>query len=336
MRVAVVGAGGVGGYFGGRLAQAGQDVVFIARGRQLKALQERGLRVDSIEGGFVVRPVRVSEDPKQVGPVDAVLLCVKAWQVAEAAPNLHPMLGPQTCVVPLQNGVDAPATLAAELGREHVLGGLCSLIAYLVEPGHVRHAGGNPSIKFGELDNHRSERVARLHRAFARAQGLSVETPENIEAALWEKFLFIAAWGGVGAITRAPIGIIRTQPGARQMLRRAMEEIREVAGAHKVELRAEVVDAAMTLLDEMPPDGTASMQRDVMDGKPSELEAQTGAVVRYGRQAGVETPVNALIYESLLPMELRARAQVRFFSPCHRSSGEHHALDWRGGLFSRR
>ncbi len=312
MHIAIFGVGGVGGYFGGRLAQAGEDIVFIARGKHLKALQTQGLRVESLEGDFVLQPVQAIDDPKQVGRVDAVLLCVKAWQVREAARALHPLLGPQTCVVPLQNGVEAPLTLAAELGREHVLAGLCSLIAFVVEPGHVQHAGGKPFIKFGELDDRRSARIMRLQQAFTRAQGLTVEIPANIDAALWEKFLFIAAWGGVGALTRAPIGVIRTQPGTRRMLRQAMEEICKVAKARKIVLPPDVLDTTMALLDEMPAKGTASMQRDIMQERPSELEAQTGAAVRLGREASVETPINELIYASLLPQELRARGQLQF------------------------
>ncbi len=184
MRIAVVGVGGVGGYFGGRLAQAGEDVHFVARGTTLAALRTRGLRVDGFDDSFFIQPARATDDPKQVGPVDAIVLSVKAWQVRETAHFLRPMLGPHSCVIPLQNGVDAPSELTAELSREYVLGGLCSLIAYVVAPGHIRHAGVDPLIKFGELDNRRSERVERLRKAFSRAQGVTVEIPSDIEAAL--------------------------------------------------------------------------------------------------------------------------------------------------------
>ncbi|MGH8503485.1 MAG: ketopantoate reductase family protein [Gammaproteobacteria bacterium] len=188
MRIAVFGAGGVGGYIGGRLAQAGQDVVFIARGETLAALRNRGLRVESVEGDFTLPRVQVADTPEQAGMFDVVLLCVKAWQLAQAARALSPMLGPESCVIPLQNGVEAPATLIEALGRDRVLGGLCSLIAYVVEPGRVRHAGGKPFIKFGELDNGRSERVVRIQRAFEHARGLTVEISPDIGAAMWEKF----------------------------------------------------------------------------------------------------------------------------------------------------
>jgi len=312
MRTAIFGAGAVGGYFGGRLAQAGEDVVFIARGEHLQALRDHGLRVDSIKGDFVVQPVNATDDPTQVGPVDVIVVCVKAWQVPEAAQAMRPMVGPETFVVPLQNGVEAPSQLAALLGREHVLGGLCGLITFVVEPGHIRHAGADPFIRFGELDNRPRERVERLRQAFDRASGLTVEVPPDIQAALWQKFLLITAWSGLGAVTRSPLGAFLGQPGTRQMLEQTMTEIYHLARARHIALPKEIVGKTMAFLDSMPPDGTASMQRDIMNGRPSELEAQNGAVVRMGQQAGVETPINAFIYHSLLPMEMRARGQLHF------------------------
>ncbi|MBA2491187.1 MAG: 2-dehydropantoate 2-reductase [Gammaproteobacteria bacterium] len=311
MRIAVFGTGGIGGYIGGRLV-AGEDVVFVARGKTLEALRTGGLRVDSIAGDFTVPRVQAVEGTEHAGTFDVVLLCVKAWQVADAARALSPMLGAASCVLPLQNGVEAPAILAAELTREKVLGGLCSLMAYVIAPGHVRHAGGEPFVKFGELGNHRSERVVRIHRAFERAHGLAVEIAPDIDAAMWEKFLFIAAWGGVGSVARAPVGIIRTQPGTRKMLQQAMMEIVNVAKARGVDVPPDAPATALDLMGGMPDDATASMQRDIMAGMPSELEAQTGAMVRLGREAGVETPINALIYASLLPRELHARRQLHW------------------------
>ncbi len=312
MRTAIFGAGAVGGYFGGRLAQAGEDVVFIARGEHLQALREHGLRVDSIKGDFVLQRVNATDDPTQVGPVDVIVVCVKAWQVPEAAQAMLPMVGPETFVVPLQNGVDARSQLAAVLGQEHVLGGLCGLITFVVEPGHIRHAGADPFIRFGELDNRPSERAERLRQAFDRASGLTVEVPPDIQAAIWQKFLLITAWSGMGAVTRSPIGVFRSQPGTRQMLEQAMTEIYDLALARNIALPKEIVRKTMTFLDSIPPAGTASMQRDIMNGRPSELEAQNGAVVRMGKQTGIETPVNAFIYHSLLPMEMRARGQLQF------------------------
>jgi 2-dehydropantoate 2-reductase len=218
VRIAVFGSGAVGGYFGGRLAEAGEDVAFIARGEHLTAIRRSGLRVTSIAGDFVVRPARVTDDPSSLGPVDVVLLGVKAWQVPEAVGALQPLVGPRTVVVPLQNGIEAPDRLAAALGVEHVLGGLCRIIGYLVAPGQLRHAGAEPYIAFGPLDPSTRDRAEALRAAFGRARGVVVEIPSDIRAAMWSKFLFIAALSGVGALTRAPVGILRDQPECRRLL----------------------------------------------------------------------------------------------------------------------
>jgi 2-dehydropantoate 2-reductase len=310
MRIAIYGAGGVGGYFGGRLAQAGEEVVFIARGKHLQALRSHGLRVDSIKGDFVVQPAHATDDPTQVGIVDVILVGVKAWQVPEAAEAMRPMVGPKTVVVPLQNGVEAPSQLAAVLGREHVLGGLCGLMTFIVEPGHIRHAGTDPFVKFGELDNRPSERVEKLRQAFAGASGLTAEIPPDIQVALWQKFLFITAWSGMGTVTRAPVGVFRGQPATRQMLEQAVHEEFDVAQAHNIALPEETVSKTVGGFDSLPPYATASMQRDIMAGRPSELDSLNGAVVHLGQAVGVETPLNAFIYYSLLPMEMRARGQL--------------------------
>ena len=312
MRIAIFGSGSVGGYFGGRLAQAGEDVVFIARGEHFQAIRTNGLRVDSIKGDFVLQSVYATDDPQQVGLVDVILLCVKAWQVKEAMQVMRPMIGPQTFVVPLQNGVEAPSQLAAGLGKEHVLGGLCGLITFIVEPGHICHAGTDPFIRFGELDNHHSERVERLHRAFDRTSGLTAEIPPDIHVAMWQKFVFVTAFSGLGAVTRAPIGILRGQPGTRKMLEQTICEIYNVARARNISLPKNVIDKTMDFIDSLPMDGTASMQRDIINGRPSELESQNGAVVRLGNEVEVETPINNFIYQSLLPLEMRARGQIQF------------------------
>ncbi len=236
MRIAVFGTGGIGGYFGGRLAQGGEDVVFIARGEHLQAMRTKGLRVDSVKGDFAIKPVEATDDPKQVGIVDMVLVGVKAWQVPEAAQAMRPMVGPQTFVLPLQNGVEASSQLAAVLGAEHVLAGLCGLIVFIAAPGHIRHTGVDPFIGFGELDNRPSERVENLSQVFSKAQGIRVDNPTNIHVGLWQKFLFVTVCTGVGAVTRAPIGVYRSQPGTRRMLEQAAEEISKIAWARKIAL----------------------------------------------------------------------------------------------------
>ena len=308
MRIAVVGAGSVGGYYGGRLAQAGEEVTFIARGEHLKAMQATGLRVDSFKGDFLVYPVQATDDPRKAGLVDMVLMGVKAWQVPEVALTLAPMLGEETGVVYLGNGVEAPAQLACALGPEPVLGGLTRISAAIAGPGHIKHLGIEPFIAFGELDGRSSARVEALRRAFERAQ-VQVSVPADIQAAMWEKFIFIAAISGVGGVTRQPAGILRRVPETRQMLQDAIAEVVAVARARGINLSQDVAERTLAIIDGMAPGVIASMQRDILEGRPSELGAQTGAVVKMGLESGVPTPVHAFIYASLLPQELQARGE---------------------------
>jgi 2-dehydropantoate 2-reductase len=311
MRIAVFGTGAVGGYFGGRLAAAGEDVTFIARGGTLQALRAHGLRVESIRGDFVVHPAKATDTPSDVGTADVVLVAVKAWQVPEAAAAMQPLLGRGTVVIPLENGVEAPDRLASVVGPEHVAGGLCHLVAFQLAPGHVRHAGLEPDVAFGELDRRESPRLEHLKRVFNRS-GVKAELAPDIRVAMWEKFLFIASLSGVGAVTRAPAGVVRALPATRGLLESAMAEIVAVARAIGVHLPDDATARTMAFIDNLPEEATASMQRDILAGRPSELEAQNGAVVRLGREAGVETPVNGFIYDALLPQELRARGELRF------------------------
>lgn len=301
------GAGGVGGYFGGRLAQAGESVVFIARGTHLRALRERGLRVDSLSGDFSVSPVEATDDPASVAAVDAALVCVKAWQVPEAARALLPMLRADSFVVPLENGVEAADQLAAVVGPERVVGGLCRIVSFVAGPGHIRHVGAVPRVEFGERDGRSRARVAALRAAFERCAGVSVGTPPDIEAALWEKFLFIAPFSGVAAVTRMPAGVVRSVPETRRLLEAATREVLALARARGVALGDDAVARTLAYVDGLPDDATASMQRDILEGRPSELEAQTGTIVRLGREAGVAVPANAFLYASLLPAEIEAR-----------------------------
>lgn len=310
MRIAVVGAGAVGGYFGGRLAAAGEETVFIARGEHLAAIRSRGLRVESPLGGFEVNPAHATDDPSSVGIVDVVLICVKTWQVPRVAEQVKPIVCSDTMVVPLCNGVEAASQLAGPLGASRVLGGTCKIISYKVEAGVIRHEGVEPEVSSGEIDSSESDRVRRLAERFDRA-GVRVVVPSDINVAIWDKFLFIASLSGVGAITRATIGVLRNTPQTRNMLEATMREIHAVARASNVSLPEDAVECSMAFVDTLPADGTASMQRDIMKGHPSELDAQTGAVVRLGARLGVATPVNQFIHVALLPQEQRAREHLQ-------------------------
>ena len=306
MRIAVVGAGGVGGYFGARLVQAGEDITFIARGTQLHALRKEGLRIESPRGNATLGPQRATDNPREVGPVDAVLLCVKTWQLPEAVAVIGPMLGPDTCVVPFQNGVEAAEQLTETLGRGPVLGAVAKIVAFIDGPGRIRDVGGPTAAAFAELDNQPSDRVNRLRAAFRHA-GLEVEEPPDIQAAIWLKFLFVATAGGVGAVARQPIGVLRQVPETRRLFKAGMGEIAALAAARGVRLPDDIVGRTMAFVDTLPAEGTASLQRDIVDGRRSELDAWSGAVVRLGAVAGVPTPVHSFVYGSLLPSELRAR-----------------------------
>lgn len=306
-RIAIFGAGAVGGYFGGRLAQAGEDVTFIARGQHLQAIRQQGLRVESVAGDFAIEPAQATDDPVEVGAVDVVLVGVKAWQVPAAAEAMVPLVGEETLVVPLQNGVEAPAQLGTVLGREHVAGGLCRIISRISAPGVIEHLGAAPYVAFGRLDGVQDERLQRLRAAFSAAPGVTAEIPEDIEAAMWRKFLLIATFSGVGAVTRVPIGVIRSRPETRELLEQALREIYELAHARGIALAPEAKTAAMDFMDGLPAEATASMQRDILAGRPSELESQNGAVVRLAADTGIDTPLHRFIYHSLLPQEARAR-----------------------------
>ncbi len=309
MRIAVYGSGAVGGYFGGRLAQAGEDVCFIARGAHLEALRERGLRIDSPKGDLQLHPVQATDRPEEIGPVDLVLIGVKAWQTPTAAEAIRPLVHDRTRVLPLQNGVEAADQLAAVLGEATVLGGLCKIISLIAGPGHIHHVGSEPYIAVGERDRGRSASLDAV-TAVLKGAGITTVNPPDIHVAVWEKFLFIASFSGVGAVTRVPAGALREMPETRALLQDAMHEIMRVAEAKGIRLAPDTPAKTLAFIDGLPEEATASMQRDLMEGRPSELESQNGAVVRLGESLNVATPVNRFIYHAMLPLERLARARI--------------------------
>lgn len=310
MNICVFGTGAVGGYFGGRLAQAGLDVSFIARGKHLDAIVADGLHVKSLNGDFIIQPAKVTDRPEAVGIVDVVLCCVKSWQIADAAEIMRPVVGPETVIISIQNGVDAHTILSQSLGADHVLPGICKLITMIDSPGHIRHAGADPYLAFGEMDGRISERAKSVAHEFGKAEGMTVHVSQNIFAQLWKKFMLITPWSGMGALTRSPIGIFRSIPETRGMLMDSIREVYDVARANKVEIEEQAVSEIINFIDKLPAEGTASMQRDIMDCRPSELHEQCGAVVKFGEKGGVQTPVNRFIYHSLLPLEQMARGEI--------------------------
>lgn len=308
LKIAVYGAGGVGGYFGAVLARAGYPVSLIARGEHLKAIREKGLHIQTPKEAFTVTPAKASDNPADIGPVDVVIVGVKAWQVPDAAQATGPLVGPKTRVMPLQNGVEAVEQLAQAVGREHVLGGLCRIIASIAGPGTIKIGGMEPVVVLGELDGSELSGNAKALLDAFRAGGVNIQAAPDIQAALWDKWVFIAAVSGVGAVSRATVGEVRESPPTRDLLQQVMEEVAAVARQRGVRQTGDIVARTMSFIDSMPKEGTASMQRDVADGRPSELEAIIGSVVRFGKQAGVPTLAAEFIYASLLPQEKRARA----------------------------
>jgi 2-dehydropantoate 2-reductase len=312
MKIVIFGSGAVGGYIGGRLAEAGHDVVFIARGKHLDAILTHGLHVKSIKGDFTIHPAAATDHAEEIGAVDVVLCCVKSWQVPEITGTLKRLIGPETMIITIQNGVEAHERLASAVGKNHILPGLCRLISMIESPGHIRHAGADPYMAFGELDGRSSQRTASLARSFADVRGLTVDVSRNILADLWKKFMLIAPWSGVGALTRSPIGVFRSLPETRELLLASIREVFDVARANGAGVEETAVAATIDFIDRLPPEGTASMQRDIIEGRPSELSEQCGAVVRFGEQGGIQTPMNRFIYHSLLPLEKKARGEIAF------------------------
>ncbi len=306
MRIAIYGAGGVGGYYGGVLARAGHDVALIARGAHLDAIRSHGLLVRTPGGDFRTHPPATA-DPAAIGPVDAVIVAVKSLHLPAVCAGIGPLLGPATLVVPLLNGVDAHDALVPAVGRDRVGKGLTRIISEVSGPGEIRHIGVEPYVALAEWDGSASPRAEALVAALAQA-GVRAEIPPDIDAALWHKFLFVCSMGGVCAVCRKPIGPVRANPASRDLLRRAMEEIAAVADARGVGLPPDAVARALEIFDSFPAEGTSSLQRDIAAGVPSELDAWNGAAVRMGAESGVATPVHSFIHAALLPSELAARA----------------------------
>lgn len=304
---AVFGAGGVGGYFAAVLARAGFPVALVARGAHRDAILQHGLQVQSPGGDFVVRLAQVAADPSEIGPVDAVIVAVKAWQVPEVAPAMRPLLLPSTRILPLQNGVEATPQIDAALGPGYALMGLCRIISSIAGPGRILHGGLEPMVALGEATGSPLAGNALALAEALRAAGVSVETPPDMHAALWGKLVFIAAASAVGAVTRANVGECRATGPTRALVQRLLEEVAAVGRARGVRLAPDLVAQSMAFIDTIPAHGTASMQRDIMEGRPSELESIVGAVVRMAEDARVPAPALQTIYAALLPQERRAR-----------------------------
>jgi len=306
MEILVYGVGGVGGYFGGKLAKAGHNVSMIARGEHLKAIQANGLEVESIKGNFKIKPKVAISEVSEVPKPDLVILGIKSWQIPSVSRELKAIIGNNTIVLPLQNGADNYEQLIETLPKENVLSGLCFIVSFIEKPGKIKHAAYDPKIVFGESDNKQTDRVLRILDVLEKA-GIESIIPDNIQLEIWKKFLFICTISGIGGLTRVPINKIRESKFLYEMMRKSAEEIVEVGRAKGIPLTDSHIEKTFEIINSQPKGTTASTQRDLMNGKPSELENFNGYIVKEGEKLNVETPVNRYIYECLKPMEAAAR-----------------------------
>ncbi len=304
MKIAVIGTGGVGGYFGGRLARTNNDVSFLARGSHLDALKEKGLTVKSINGDFVIPSVKASDKIADLGVQDLILVCVKAWQMKDVAPELKKIMHDKTVVLPLENGVTSSTEMEDALGKGFVLGGLCRIISKIESPGVIAHVGIDPEILFGEFDNSVTPRVKEI-KALFDAAGIKSAIAPDITAEIWKKFLGICM-SGLMAVTRTTYGELRELPETRKMMIDLMTEIYDLALKAGVNIKAGYVDEVVAVIDSYPYDSSTSLARDIWEGRPSELEYQNGTVVRLAARYGIKTPVNEFVYNCLKPSEIKA------------------------------
>lgn len=306
MHTVIIGIGGVGGYFGGKIIDSGQKVTLVARGKHLEVIRKDGLQVKSIAGDFIAHPFMVTDSIDKVEKADLILICTKSWQVKEAGALIKPILKEDTVVIPLQNGADNAEKLVSVVDKEHVLGGLCRIYSRIESPGIISHFGHTPEVVFGELDRKKTDRLHKVKEIFDKA-GFKNTISEDIEVAIWTKFMFIATVSGLGALTRASIGEMYEAPDVKKLLEQTATEIYKVGIAKGVALPSTIVDSIMNFIGKQPFDSTASTQRDILEGRPSELENFNGYIVNEGKRLGVSTPVNTFVYSCLAPMEIKAR-----------------------------
>ncbi len=296
----MLGSGGVGGYFGARLAASGEEVSFIARGAHLAAMRQNGLKVKSDLGDVHIQPANATDDTTTVGPVDTIVIAVKLWDTEDAGRAALAMIGPGTTLVSLQNGVECNDVLAPIVGAGRLIGGIAQIAATIEAPGVISHLGTMGRITIGELGGGTSDRVAALHDACANA-GIETAASDDIERVIWEKFVFLVGLSGTTALRRQPVGPIREDEDGRAFLLSVMAETVAVGRAKGIDLDAGFAEKRLRFIDGLPYDMAASMYHDLMNENRLELDWLSGAVVRFGAGLGVATPVNRAIYAALKP-----------------------------------
>ena len=299
VKIAIMGAGALGGYIGGRLAQAGRDVIFIARGQHLRVIQENGLHVQSPAGNFLVNPAVATGDPAEVGPVDLIFLCVKSYDVLNAAEGLQPMIQPETLLITVQNGIGHIEQIADVIGAEHVLGGVSLISGQITSPGTIQHNPGPDTLEFGEISGGSSARCEQIEQLLD-VNGFNATVCLNILERMWWK---LAAYSGVGVfcLARGDRGVIWATPEAKALYHQAIAEVVTVANARGIPLAVSVPDEHIAILDTFPPHWKPSMLVALEGGSPLELDAIQGAISAVGKEVGVPTPINDLVYACLKP-----------------------------------
>lgn len=305
MKIAIIGSGGVGGYFGAMLARAGFDVTFLARGRHLEAMHSKGLTVKSVLGDFHLDKVNATDRIEKIGPADLIILGVKAWQIKEVRDEVKLLVHENTTILPLQNGVLAVDELTETINRKNIVGGLCRIISKIEEPGVIKHFGITPTIVFGELDNTISDRVREIKLTFDKA-GIKSQISNDIKADLWKKFISICV-SGLLAVTNTNYGELLALDETREMMIELLNEIFNLSRKMDINIEDDFVSKTVSFIETYPPDSTSSLTRDVWEGKPSEIEYQNGTVVKFAIENKMEVPVNKFVYYCILPMEKKAR-----------------------------
>jgi 2-dehydropantoate 2-reductase len=306
MKITVMGTGGTGGFYGGLLARQGHEVNFIARGAHLEAIRKSGLQIKSIHGDFIAKPAKATDDPAQIGSVDLILFCTKTYDTDQAAQAIQPIVGKDTTVLSLQNGIDAAERIGKVLGAEHMLAGATWISSSVEAPGVIKQVSQFRRVVLGELDGRITPRLQAVLEAF-KETGITAELSEHILKVLWTKFVFIAAASSFGSLTRLPMGGYRSVPETRAQIVSLMKEVQAVAQAQAIVLDPDVVDQSLKFIDDAAPHLKSSMQLDVETGRRTEIESMIGVISRKGRDLGVLTPVADMVYASLLPVELKAR-----------------------------
>ena len=298
MKIAAMAAGAVGAYFGGRLQAAGHDVAMIARRAHLDALRQHGLKIESVHGDLHLPKVNATDDPRQVGPVDIVLFAVKLWDTETAAELAKPMVGPDTRVITLQNGVDSYERVSAILGKEQTVCGTAYIAAVLGGPGVMRHTSKFATMRVGRMDGKPDLRLAAFVEA-AKAAGLDIQPQDDMNRERWQKFVFLSSMAGANCMTRQPIGKVMADPDTRAFYRKLMEECLAVGQKSGAKVPSAWVDDRMTFSDSAPPGMKASMFHDLEAGNRLELDWLTGKVVSLGRELGVPTPASDAVYAAV-------------------------------------